>query len=88
MDTSPIVGIFREFFFKGYEILFPALAVSLAIVLVAAVLMAVMQIQEQSITFIPKLLGFVAVLYIMGPWMFDEIVVLIKNHIESLPSLL
>lgn len=88
MDTSPVVGIFREFFFKGFEVLLPALAVSLVIVLIAAILMAVMQIQEQAITFIPKLLGFVAVLYVLGPWMFDEIVMLIQNHIEMLPSLL
>lgn len=88
MDISPIVNIFREFFYKGFEILLPALAVSLAIVLFFAILMAVMQIQEQSITFIPKLIGFVAVLYVLGPWMFDELVTLIQNHIESLPKLL
>jgi flagellar biosynthetic protein FliQ len=87
MNTAPIVDIFKHFFYKSFELLMPSLAVSLAIVLIMAVLMAVMQIQEQTLTFLPKLLGFVVVISIMGPWMFDQFIVLISEHLDKIPEL-
>lgn len=87
MDTTPIIEIFRHFFYKGFEILLPSLVASLVIVLVVAVMMAVMQIQEQTLTFLPKLFGFVFVISLMGPWMFDQILVLVTEHLDSIPEL-
>lgn len=88
MDTTPVVEAFRMFFFKGFEILMPVLLVSFAVVLIMAIVMAVMQIQEQTLTFLPKMLAIVAVLYLLGPWMFDELITLIVEHIERIPSML
>lgn len=88
MDTTVVIDAFRSFFYKGFELLLPSLVVSLIVVVFVAVIMAVMQIQEQTLTFLPKLLAFVGILYIMGPWMFDELIVLIGEHIQSIPSML
>ena len=38
-----------------------------------SVFQAVTQIQEQTLTFIPKILATVAVLVIGGPWMLDQL---------------
>lgn len=88
MDSTPVMEAFRMFFYKGFEILMPVLLVSFAVVLIMAVIMAVMQIQEQTLTFLPKMVAFVAVLYVLGPWMFDELITLILEHIERIPSML
>jgi flagellar biosynthetic protein FliQ len=42
--------------------------------LLISILQAVTQIQEQTLSFIPKILGLVAVVAIAGPWMLGTIV--------------
>lgn len=88
MDETVFVDLFREYFYKAFEVMMPALLVSLIIVIIVAVLMTVMGIQEQTLTFLPKLFGFVFVLAIFGPWMFDSITTLIGDTWDRIPSLL
>lgn len=88
MDETLFIELFRQYFYKAFEIMTPALIASLVIVLVVAVLMTVMSIQEQTLTFLPKLVGFVLVLAVIGPWMFDSLVTLIADTWDRIPSLL
>ena len=53
MNITPITEIFRPFY-KGFEIVLPVAGVSLIVVVIISVLMAMMQIQEQTLTFLPK----------------------------------
>jgi flagellar biosynthetic protein FliQ len=52
----------------------PLLLVGLIIGLAVSVFQAVTQIQEQTLTFIPKIAALVAVIVIAGPWMLGTIV--------------
>jgi flagellar biosynthesis protein FliQ len=52
----------------------PMLIAGLVVGLVISVFQAVTQIQEQTLSFIPKILGLVAVVAIAGPWMLSTIV--------------
>jgi flagellar biosynthetic protein FliQ len=52
----------------------PLLGVALIVGLLISILQAVTQIQEQTLSFIPKILGMVAVIAIAGPWMLGTIV--------------
>ena len=45
---------FSDLFYKGFEIVLPVAGVSLIVVVIISVLMAMMQIQEQTLTFLPK----------------------------------
>lgn len=47
----------------------PVLGVSLLVGLTVSIFQAMTQIQEQTLTFIPKILAIVAVLLFLGPWM-------------------
>jgi flagellar biosynthetic protein FliQ len=47
----------------------PVLAVSLLVGLVVSIFQAMTQIQEQTLSFIPKLLAIALILVILGPWM-------------------
>ncbi len=88
MDESLFIDLFKQYFYKAFEIMMPALIASLLIVLVVAILMTVMSIQEQTLTFLPKLIGFVFVLAVMGPWMFDSLITLIQDTWNRIPGLL
>ena len=49
----------------------PFLIASMVIGLFVSVLQAVTQVQESTLTFIPKMIGLVVVLIFMAPWMLD-----------------
>ena len=53
---------------------FPMLAVSLFVGLMVSVFQAVTQVQEMTLTFVPKLIGIGAVIVFMGGWMLTTIV--------------
>lgn len=58
----------------GLMVLLPILAVALFVGLLVSILQALTQIQEQTLTFVPKLIGVTLVVALMGNWMLGEIV--------------
>lgn len=58
----------------GLTILLPILGVALFVGLIVSILQALTQIQEQTLTFVPKLIGVALVIAIMGHWMLGQIV--------------
>ncbi|MDD1369064.1 flagellar biosynthetic protein FliQ [Bacillus sp. MHSD17] len=66
----------------------PVAGVSMIVVIIIAVIMAMMQIQEQTLTFLPKMASIVLVIIILGPWMFQELTTLILDLFDKIPSLL
>jgi len=65
----------------------PLLLVALMVGLLVGVFQAATQINEMTLSFIPKLLGMAAALVIAGPWMLKELVGYTRTLIESIPSL-
>ncbi len=66
----------------------PLLLVGLAVGLVISIFQAVTQIQEQTLTFIPKILATVAVLVVGGPWMLDQLLGYTADLWTSIPDLI
>jgi flagellar biosynthesis protein FliQ len=66
----------------------PVLLSALAIGLVIGMVQAATQIQEMTLSFIPKMLGIVAVLVMAGPWMLALIVDFMRELIMDIPLLL
>jgi flagellar biosynthetic protein FliQ len=66
----------------------PLLLIGLAVGLVISVFQAVTQIQEQTLTFIPKILATVAVLVVGGPWMLDQLLSYTANLWGAIPDLI
>lgn len=79
MDVSGTVELLRHYIMGGFQIIFPMMVVSLVVAVLFGVLQAVMQVQEQTLTFFPKLLGLLAVLYFLGPWMYEKMV---ENYLD------
>ena len=65
-------------------LLLPALAVGLLI----SVLQAATQINEQTLSFIPKLIGLSVTMVVAGPWMLKVIVNYTQNLIINIPKLM
>jgi flagellar biosynthesis protein FliQ len=66
----------------------PLLLVALVVGLLVGVFQAATQINEMTLSFIPKLIGMAAALVIAGPWMLKELVSYTRTLIESIPSLI
>jgi flagellar biosynthesis protein FliQ len=69
------------------KVALPLLLVGLVIGLAVSVFQAVTQIQEQTLSFIPKVLGLVAVIAIAGPWMLGQVITWTQELYGSIPTL-
>jgi flagellar biosynthetic protein FliQ len=61
--------ITADLFWTGLLVSLPVLGITMAVGLVLSILQVVTQIQEMSITFVPKLLAAGAAVLAFGPWM-------------------
>lgn len=66
----------------------PPLLTGLIIGLIISLFQAATQIQEMTLTFIPKLVGIGAALIIAGPWMLTLITDYVIRLYESIPGLI
>lgn len=66
----------------------PVLIPSLVVGLIIAMFQAATQINEMTLTFVPKLIVIGAVLMIMGPWMLQMYLDYFQQLIRDIPSLI
>ena len=64
----------------------PLLLTSLVVGLVVSVLQAATQINEMTLSFIPKLIGTLVALVVAGPWMITFYVDYVRRLFESIPG--
>jgi flagellar biosynthetic protein FliQ len=76
-----------ELFWTAFEVCAPVLAITLLVGVTVSVIQVVTQIQEMSLTFIPKLLaaGFSFILF--GPWMLRKLTQFSIQLWSSIPSM-
>jgi flagellar biosynthetic protein FliQ len=65
----------------------PLLLTILAIGLIVSIFQAATQINEMTLSFIPKLLGMCAVLVLLGPWLANTMIDYIRELFQSIPQL-
>ena len=66
----------------------PLLLVALVVGLLVGMFQAATQINEMTLSFIPKLIGMATAMLIAGPWMLKQLVSYTRMLIESIPSLI
>ena len=66
----------------------PLLLAALVIGLIISIFQAATQINEQTLSFIPKLVGMFLVLILAGPWMLQMVVDYIRRLFESIPQII
>ena len=74
MTLDDVVTLMRDAFFTIIELASPVLLVSLIIGLLISIFQTVTSIQEQTLTFVPKILGIFLTIMLLGHWMLNNIV--------------
>ena len=88
MSDTSVVEIAIQAMILAAKLTAPFLAVSLAIGFAVSLFQSVTQVQEVTLTFVPKLLGVGLVLLVGGHWMLGELVTFTNRLFESIPQLL
>ncbi|HBF4254243.1 TPA: flagellar biosynthesis protein FliQ [Clostridioides difficile] len=74
MSEFMIMSVLKNGMFTGAMIVAPVLIVSLVVGLLISVFQATTQIQEQTLTFVPKLIAILLVVAIGGSWMLHTLI--------------
>ena len=88
MSHALVVDLARNAIMLALLIAGPMLVVALLVGLTVSVLQAVTQIQEQTLAFVPKLVGVAVVFLLALPWMIQLLVKYTTELFRSLPSLI
>jgi flagellar biosynthetic protein FliQ len=64
----------------------PLLGITLVVGLIVSILQVVTQVQEMSLTYIPKIITAAIVLVVFGPWMLKRLVAFSTTLIANIPS--
>lgn len=86
MSTDLILGIAGETMKVTLLISAPVLLVGLVVGLVISIFQAVTQIQEMTLTFVPKIIAVMVVLLLAAPWMIDQLVTFTQNLFANIPQ--
>ena len=87
MSQDTVVNICVSAMEMAMKIGLPLLLVGLVLGLIVSVFQAVTQIQEQTLSFIPKILGMAVVLVVLGPWMLGQIIGWTQDLYGQIPNL-
>ena len=79
MTTGDVITIARETVLVIAKTSVPILLVSMIVGLIISLFQTLTSIQEQTLTFVPKLLAILLGLMLMGSWMLNEIVAFMQN---------
>lgn len=74
MDAGQVVIVARQTIWVIVKTSVPLLLVSMIVGLIISLFQTLTSIQEQTLTFVPKLLAIMIALMIMGNWLLNEIV--------------
>ena len=72
MTVDEVTAIASSALFLVIKVAAPVLLVSLVIGLIVSIFQAVTSIQEQTLTFVPKILAVFLALIVLGNWMLSE----------------
>ena len=87
MGPETVLDIGRQALWLAVLLAGPMLGAALAVGLFIGVIQAATQIQEMTLSFIPKLLALVVVLFVVGPWMLRIIVSFSQRLFMDIPGL-
>ncbi|HUO69154.1 MAG TPA: flagellar biosynthesis protein FliQ [Solirubrobacteraceae bacterium] len=87
MNQDTVVNLATQMMSLALKVGGPILLTGLVIGLIVSLFQAVTQIQEQSLSFIPKIVGVAVLIVILGPWMLGQLIGYAQNLWTSIPQL-
>jgi len=88
VTDSSVIDIAVQSIFMATKLAAPTLGVALGIGLLIGLLQSATQLQEQTLSFVPKLAGVALVLVIAGHWMLAQMIGFTHELFNMIPQLL
>ena len=88
MNSQTVLTIAQQALFLTVLVSAPLLLTALVVGLAVSIFQAATQINEMTLSFIPKLLAIFAVLVIAGPWMITQLVDYVHRLFTSIPGMI
>lgn len=86
MTTGFIVSLLRSSIIQTLSIAAPVLLVSMLIGLIISIFQAVTSIQDQTLTFVPKIVAILTIIGLFGAWMMNSMAAFTTNLFEMIPN--
>lgn len=87
MNQDQVVKLAMDALMLALKVGMPLLLAGLVVGLLVSVFQAVTQIQEMTLSFIPKILAVAVVLIVAGPWMLNQLVGYTSDLYRSIPGM-
>ncbi len=87
MDQDTVINLASQAMSLAFKVAGPMLLGAMVVGLLVSIFQAVTQIQEQSLTLIPKIAIIAVIVVLLGPWMLDQMVGYTTNLYSSIPTL-
>ncbi|EDZ97501.1 flagellar biosynthetic protein FliQ [Burkholderia sp. H160] len=87
MTPESVMTLAHQAMYVGLVLAAPLLLVALVVGLLVSLFQAATQINETTLSFIPKLLAIAVTLVIAGPWMLTTMLDYLRHTIASIPTL-
>ena len=88
MTPEYVINLGSEAIKLALMLSLPLLGVGLVVGLLVAVLQATTQVQEMTLSFVPKIVSVLLTLLAVSPWMIQKIAGFTSNLIVSIPAIL
>lgn len=88
MFEDVVMGIANQALYTALLVSAPVLGVALVVGLLISILQATTQLQEMTLSFVPKIVAVFIVIIIFGPWMLNVLTSFTYDLYTSIPSLL
>ena len=87
MDSTQVLAAGQQGLWMLLMVSAPLLVVVLVVGLVVSVFQAATQINEATLSFVPKIIAAVVVLALAGPWMMTSLVEYLRSILLSIPGM-
>ena len=88
MNQDIVITLLQKMFILTLEISVPILLVGVVLGLLVSTFQTVTQIQESTLTFVPKIVGCVLLLIFLMPWMFSVFITTVNEFMDMIPQLI
>lgn len=86
MNVDLATQLMSQMLWTSVLISAPILGIALLVGLLISIFQVITQVQEMSLTFIPKLAAVVGALIVLGPWMIKRTLAFASTIISNIPS--
>ncbi len=83
MDPAYLISITKQALYLTLILTAPPVITAMVLGLTVGIMQATTQVQEQTLTFVPKLIGIMVTLAIVGPWIFVQLMNFTTSLLDS-----